>query len=131
MISHRPHRICGEFGCGKLTRDKYCEAHEYREEEKRQERNRNYNKYNRDKELHSFYKTKEWRVTSEYVRAKNNYLCIKCEEDNRITKADVTDHIIPITVDYDKRLDIHNLQPLCHACHNIKTAEDKRLYGHS
>jgi 5-methylcytosine-specific restriction protein A len=43
--------------------------------------------------------------------------------------ADVVDHIIPIEVDWSKRLDKSNLQPLCHSCHAKKTADDVREYG--
>ncbi|MEC2504384.1 HNH endonuclease, partial [Bacillus cereus] len=39
---------------------------------------------------------------------------------------DVVDHIIPIRVDWSKRLEPSNLQTLCHACHNKKTKEDEK-----
>ncbi|MDO6448097.1 HNH endonuclease [Oceanobacillus profundus] len=46
-----------------------------------------------------------------------------------MTTAEEVDHIIPVKVDWSLRLDINNCQPLCHDCHNKKTAEDKRKYG--
>ncbi|PFA33091.1 HNH endonuclease [Bacillus cereus] len=39
---------------------------------------------------------------------------------------DVVDHIIPLLVDWLRRLDPANLQTLCHACHNKKTKEDEK-----
>ncbi|PFK07818.1 HNH endonuclease, partial [Bacillus cereus] len=38
----------------------------------------------------------------------------------------VVDHIIPIRVDWSKRLEPMNLQTLCHACHNKNTKEDEK-----
>ncbi|MGX4764243.1 HNH endonuclease [Holzapfeliella sp. JNUCC 72] len=48
-------------------------------------------------------------------------MCRKCFADGIIRKADVVDHIIPLKVDWNRRLDPTNWQPLCHTCHNIKT----------
>ena len=39
---------------------------------------------------------------------------------------DVVDHIIPIRMDWSKRLEPTNLQTLCHACHNKKTKKMRR-----
>jgi 5-methylcytosine-specific restriction protein A len=36
------------------------------------------------------------------------------------------DHIVERSDDDSKRLNWDNLQSLCHSCHNIKTAEEKR-----
>ena len=46
-----------------------------------------------------------------------------------VTKAfDEVDHIIPLSVDRSKRLDIDNLQCLCRSCHKRKTDEDLVKY---
>lgn len=123
MISTRPFKICYKFGCSNLTKDTYCKDHEHIAREKELKRHKQYNKQ-RDPLLEKFYNSKEWRALSEFVRASNHYLCIQCE----LRTADVTDHIIPVQVDWSKRLDIGNCQPLCHGCHNKKTAEDKLKY---
>ena len=60
---------------------------------------------------------------------KHHHLCVHCLKKNRIKKADMVDHIIPIKVNWSLRLSLNNLQPLCNQCHNIKTAEDEKKYG--
>ncbi|MFI8712022.1 HNH endonuclease [Brevibacillus brevis] len=50
-------------------------------------------------------------------------------KEQRITQADVVDHIKPIGSYWDLRLRLDNLRSLCHAHHNKKTADDKRKYG--
>ncbi len=85
----------------------------------------------RSDELHDiqaqkFYNSRLWRNLSRRHREKNP-LCVHCLESGIIKAADVADHIIEIKDDWDKRLEAENLQSLCHACHNCKTAKEKRL----
>ena len=51
---------------------------------------------------------------------------VQCRSKDIIKIGDVVDHIIPIRVDWSKRLEPTNLQTLCHACHNKKTKEDEK-----
>lgn len=127
LISTRPFRICREFGCNNLTKESYCKDHEHIQREKELERHKEYNKQ-RDPILVKFYNSKEWKTLSYYTLASNHFLCIGCSTDERPVLADVADHIIPVQVDWSLRLDPKNTQPLCHDCHNKKTAEDKRKY---
>ena len=53
---------------------------------------------------------------------KQEPLCEMCKENERLTVATEVDHIVPIKKDWSKRLDINNLQSLCHSCHMKKTA---------
>lgn len=128
MISNKPYRICRKFGCDNLTKETYCKEHEHIKREKELQRYREYN-YTRDPVLIKFYNSKEWRTLSHYTLASNHFLCIKCSTDDRPILADVADHIIPVTVDWSLRLDPNNTQPLCHGCHNKKTADDLKKYG--
>lgn len=123
MNSTRPFRICREFGCNNLTKETYCKDHEHIGREKELKRHRQYNEQ-RDPVLVKFYNSKEWKALSQYVMATNHYLCIQCET----VPADVVDHIIPVKINWSLRLDPNNCQPLCHKCHNKKTAEDKKKY---
>lgn len=44
------------------------------------------------------------------------------------TPAVLVDHIVPVEIAPERRLDRTNLQPLCQRCHAIKTAEDLARY---
>lgn len=48
-------------------------------------------------------------------------LCRHCLERGDIVPATDVDHVIPIIVNPDLRLDDTNLQSLCHSCHSKKT----------
>jgi 5-methylcytosine-specific restriction protein A len=54
----------------------------------------------------------------------DNPLCEHCLLDEVIEPAVDVDHVIPIKVAPDRRLDPTNLQSLCRRCHNMKTAEN-------
>lgn len=125
MISNKPFKICREFGCNNLTKESYCKDHEHM----KKERHKRYNKQ-RDPVLVKFYNSKEWRMLRDYIMAINHYLCIQCSVPGiKPVIANVVDHIIPVTVDWSLRLVPSNCQPLCHDCHNKKTAEDRIKYG--
>lgn len=124
MIANKPFKICRVFGCNQLTKESYCEDHAHIQQEKELKRYKRYNS-ERDPVLTKFYNSKDWRTLSQFLMAKYHYLCIQCD----LVPADVVDHIIPVQVDWSLRLDINNCQPLCHACHNKKTAEDRKKYG--
>jgi len=72
-----------------------------------------------DDPLASFYRTKQWRKLRAQWR-KRNPSCRRCGR-----KAELVDHIVDIRTDPTRRLDWFNLQSLCWACHNEKTAADK------
>jgi 5-methylcytosine-specific restriction enzyme A len=70
-----------------------------------------------------FYQSKLWRATRKrYIEI--NPLCRFCEEKGIIKEAEVVDHIQPIEQGGAK-LDISNLQPLCHSCHNRKSNAER------
>lgn len=121
----KPLKPCNYIGCSNLTRNKYCEQHEY----KTMDDTRYYDRYVRDKESSKFYKSKSWKKTREQVLIRDKGLCQSCLKNKRITMASIVDHIIPLKIAWEKRLDMNNLQSLCQSCHNQKTAEDKKKYG--
>jgi 5-methylcytosine-specific restriction protein A len=52
-------------------------------------------------------------------------LCVECLKENRLTPAEVVDHIKPHRGDPQLFWDVSNWQSLCVAHHNIKTAKEK------
>lgn len=99
----------------------------YIQQKKELNRHKEYNKQ-RDPILVKFYNSKEWRKLSQFILGINNYLCVGCSTPDNPRLADVADHIVPVLVDWSLRLNPDNCQPLCHNCHNVKTAEDKKKY---
>ena len=56
--------------------------------------------------------------------------CRYCARDGLVAAAQVTDHIVPIQVRPDLRLEWGNLQSLCRRCHDsVKAQEEKAAYG--
>jgi 5-methylcytosine-specific restriction enzyme A len=123
----RPLKPCAYPGCSELVPagQTYCEKHRKKEISRR---NREYNLYQRDEKASKFYGSAQWRSIRDR-KMKVNPLCEICLAEGRYTAATEVDHKIPIEIDWSKRLDWNNLQPLCHRCHMKKTAEDRRKYG--
>ncbi|UXR29845.1 HNH endonuclease [Staphylococcus simulans] len=59
------------------------------------------------------------------VLMENDYICKSCGR-----QAQMVDHIIPTKVDWSKRLEKENLQPLCYECHNRKTKREQKEVPH-
>lgn len=92
-------------------------------------RQEEYAEYNRDRwnhqnDLMKFYNSKAWRDLSKMILTESYYVCKHCDDD-----ATLSDHIVPVRVDWSQRLSKDNLQPLCESCHAIKTKKDKEIYG--
>ncbi|AEY65410.1 hypothetical protein Clo1100_1158 [Clostridium sp. BNL1100] len=108
--------IYTKCSCGKkIIQGSKCEC--------RKDRYKRYDKevrYNQDNIKYTeFYNSPEWDKLSQYIKNKYNGLCLMCLLDNdEITACDLVHHITPIRIDFSKRLDVKELIPLCHACHN-------------
>lgn len=126
-VNLKPLRPCNKQGCGRLTRNGYCELHL----NVKSENNRYYDKYQRNKKHDRFYHSASWIKCRDYIRIRDNGLCQHCLPKKLITIGIIVDHIIPLSIDWGKRLDESNLQLLCTSCHNVKTKEDIRKYGKS
>ena len=51
-------------------------------------------------------------------------LCRHCLRQGRVTAATLVDHIVPLSLSPELRLDRGNLQALCSRCHSFKTQAD-------
>ncbi|MEX3621874.1 HNH endonuclease [Viridibacillus arvi] len=105
---------------------------------KHKDRHKLYDKYARNQDSKAFYNSKEWKQLSNEIYNNQHGLCQMCLKEQMIItgsvdsngkfKRNIVDHKVPISEDWDKRLDKNNLWVLCQRHHNIKTAEDKRKY---
>lgn len=114
---------CKEIDCGNLTRESYCKTHK----KNAGETQRNYNKYVRDPLIDSFYKGRQWQGARAARYNKDNGLCVRCKVRGHLVRADVVHHIIEVKDDWSRRLDIDNLESLCHSCHNAEHKTHPRV----
>ena len=56
-------------------------------------------------------------------------LCRFCMKAARVEPATEVDHIVPIALDWSRRLDRMNLRPLCKPCHSRLTASGTQRRG--
>ena len=80
--------------------------------------------YNRTKRKNQeFYDSTAWRKLSRLYR-RLNPLCVDCKAKGIAKAVQIVDHVIPIEQG-GERLAMSNLQSLCIACHNTKTAGER------
>lgn len=83
-------------------------------------RNKFYDKHQRDKESQTFYNSKEWKKTRAYVMSKYNYIDLYALKVlGKLVQADVVHHIEEYKDNKKKALDVSNLIPLSHQSHNM------------
>lgn len=113
-------RPCNKIGCGKLTRDSYCDEH-------KRDVKKDIDRY-RGNANQRGYGYKWQKARAEYLKL--NPLCQHClTEDKRVTPALVVDHIIPHKGDMKLFWDTNNWQPLCKLHHDRKTASEAGTFG--
>lgn len=125
MKNQRAFKICNEPRCNALTRSQegYCDKHIGKHLQEVTERKRAYYKQydntREDKEIHSFYFTKEWKKLRYDFMSKHYGICGICGHG-----ATTVHHIEPIKDNWNRRLDPTNLICVCDICHK---AEHKKL----
>lgn len=97
QMSYNGHSICE--GCMKKYSKKY--------------QDRLYNKTKRNKQRDRFYHSKAWKELSQYILVKAKFICADC---GRL--ATEVHHEIPVSENWERRLDPNNITPLCTSCHN-------------
>lgn len=91
------------------------------------ERNRAYDKFQRNKKSDNFYHSEEWKRAKEYVMSIYMGVDIYAYyEHGRLEYADIVHHIIEVKADWDKRLSISNLIPVSAGSHNEIHKEMKK-----
>lgn len=118
----KPLKPCKKAGCPSLTREDYCEKHQGEKKVEQQ----HYNKFVRNQKHVQFYNSKEWKHVRRLALVRDHHLCVKCRENGIYTKADVVDHRVELADSWALRSELSNLDSLCHACHNLKTAQEKK-----
>jgi 5-methylcytosine-specific restriction protein A len=72
-----------------------------------------------------------WQRVAKLRREADNHLCQLCLAENRLTPSSDVDHIVPLHVRLDWRLEFDNTQVICRPHHRKKTSADARRYGSS
>lgn len=101
--------------CGKLIdyAIPYCEECQARREQERAARHRHYDKYARNREAADFYNSNEWdAVRAEVMRRCKGLDLYEYYINEQIIYADTVHHIVELSEDWERRLDICNLIPL-------------------
>ena len=113
---------CRYPGCPHTARSRYCDAHRgtdtrYSDARRGTPTERGYDRH--------------WRYVSQQRYLADECVCQQCLRDGRRIHSRLVDHIIPVHVRPDWRLELDNTQVLCSSCHQRKTQEDNRRYGSS
>lgn len=107
-------KICPRCG-KKVPYDSQCEC----EIKARKDSYKEYKKHRTDAKEQSFYNRVAWKRTAKYIGVKYNNCCLMCLMlDKKVEPYKLVHHIVELKVDYEKRLSIDNLIPLCVEHHN-------------
>lgn len=113
----RAPKACARPGCGKRAeRGSTCEAHRVASVQA-------YERHRGTAPERGY--TARWAKYSRQYR-REHPLCVHCKARGEVTPSAHVDHIEPVTgADDPKFFDPTNLQALCVACHNAKTAKER------
>ena len=103
----------------KKKADKYCDKCKSKLSKKISERNKYYDKHNRDIRSKTFYNSIVWKKLVSVAKQRDNGVCVLCLANGMITKGTIVHHIVPVKDDWNKRLVITNCITLCYKCHGL------------
>ena len=86
--------------------------------------------YKGNAEIRAFRNSREWHAKTEEIRQRDKQLCQMCLKNNIFNYKQIEiHHIIPLSIDWQKRLDNYNLVALCNTCHRLAETNkiDKEL----
>ena len=101
--------------------EKYCEKCKIKKEKEIKENRKDYFKRyneNRDKEIYSFYNSKEWTSIRAVIKQRDLGLCQVCLQQKILTPMHTVHHIIELKEDYSLRTTESNLISVCSTCHH-------------
>lgn len=113
------------------AREEYYKENKEQIDERKRKQWREYKAGRTDKKEQAFYNSKSWLMTRDYIKGKYNGLCLMCLlEDDKVNYTDIVHHIIEIKEDWNKRLLVDNLVPLCQHHHwYVHTEYNKNKYS--
>lgn len=115
----KPKRPCSKPGCSNLTSGQFCAVHQVDANKQRADANKHYDQHQRNQKARMFYKSRAWHTARQRVLARDNHICQVCwQQCHKATLADTVHHRVPISEDWNRRLDMTNLISLCAGCHN-------------
>ena len=76
------------------------------------------NYYQHNPEIRKFRNSRVWKSKAEEIKQRDKYLCQVCMSKNIFNYKELeTHHIVPLSENWDLRLDNNNLITLCEKCH--------------
>ncbi|UTH13304.1 HNH endonuclease [Macrococcus equipercicus] len=126
-MASKSESICSHPGCSRLTANSYCDQHS----DVIKSVHKTYNNERVDVDEVAFYNTSEWKSVRVAVLQRDFYLCQQCKAQGITTVANTVHHIVELKDDWDKRLDMTNLETVCTACHNKEHVKVKKGLGTS
>lgn len=119
-MAEKPLRPCRHPGCPELTRSGWCARHRPRHQRQQSDA------------YHGWYNLPVWTKTLRPAQLMREPFCRACAarfpppDPRHRTRATVVDHIRPFRGDWALFVDPANHQSLCKACHDRKTALERR-----
>lgn len=119
-----PRKVCRKAGCGVLTSSTYCGQHESSRKTELKQKDKE-----RGTRTQRGYDNRWLRYSRRY--REENPLCVLCEKEGILTKAECVDHIKPAINGQSDFLfwEPSNHRSLCWNCHSKVTAESAGGFG--